>query len=95
LTFSGSIALPGVTLPPGTYVFELADPNVSVDIVRVMSRDRKRVYLTQFTERVSRPAGAPATQLISLGESPRGVPAPVLAWYPTADPMGHRFIYRR
>jgi hypothetical protein len=29
LTFSGQVALPGVSLSAGTYTFELADPNGS------------------------------------------------------------------
>lgn len=44
LTFSGSFALPGMTLPAGAYTFELADPSASLDIVRVVSRDRAKVY---------------------------------------------------
>src|SRR5689334_17713043 len=53
-TFSRSVQIPGAALPAGTYLFELADPNHSLDVVRVLSKDRKRVYLTAFTRPVER-----------------------------------------
>jgi hypothetical protein len=92
VTFRGSVALPGITLAPGTYVFErglLNTPNV----VQVKSRDRTRVYLLALTNRVARPAGWPANRHIALGEVPTGGIPPVLAWYPTDGTFGHRFIY--
>lgn len=92
LTFSGPVSLPGVTLGRGTYVFELADPDI-LDVVRVTSQDRKLTYFMGFTRRVDRPAGLDAGRLVSLGESRPGVPPPILAWYPV-DSIGHQFIYR-
>ena len=40
LTFSGPVALPGVVLPAGSYVFEM--PDARLDIVRITTRDRSR-----------------------------------------------------
>ena len=34
LTFSGPVQLPGITLPAGTYRFELADPDSSRRVIR-------------------------------------------------------------
>ena len=48
LTFSGPVGLPGLTLPAGTYVFELAS-QTSPDLVRVSNAARTAVYLTAFT----------------------------------------------
>ena len=56
VTFSAPFALPGVSLPAGTYVFDVVSEG-SNDVVRVMNRDGSRVYLTQFTIRVQRPRG--------------------------------------
>lgn len=95
LAVIGAISLPGVTLPAGTYVFELADPSASIDVVRVSSKDRKQVYFAGFTERVPRPSGWPANRPVSLGESLHGIPPAVLAWYPNGDPIGRRFIYNQ
>jgi hypothetical protein len=93
VTFSGSVALPGVTLPAGTYIFERADILSSRNIVQVTSRDRSRVYLVTLTDRTFRPAGWPTNRHISLGEAPAGGVPPVLAWYPVDENVGHRFIY--
>ncbi len=57
LTFSQPVGLPGVTLPAGTYLFEVADPLVSADIIRVSNRKRTMVYFTAWTDRVERRAG--------------------------------------
>src|SRR5712692_6322211 len=94
LTFSGPVALPGVTLPGGTYVFELASPLTSPDVVRVRNAERTMVYFSGFTERIDRPEGLPADYVVSLGEAPRGMAPPVLSWYPIDESMGHKFVYR-
>lgn len=94
LTFSRSFALPGMTLPAGVYTFELADSTVSLDIVRVVSRDRSKVSYTGFTALVPRPAGLPADQMLTFGEAPAGTPPPIVAWYPAGESIGHQFIYR-
>ncbi len=93
LTFTGPVALPGVSLQAGTYTFELADPNASADVVVVMSRDRSRVYYLGMTERVERPATLSSDKSVTFGEAPRGAPAPITAWYPIGEMRGHRFIY--
>ena len=93
LTFSGPVGLPGVTLGAGTYVFELADPNI-LDIVRVTNKEGSRVYFTAFTELVARPQGLPEDRLVTLGEAPRGSAPPIMAWYPSGDANGRQFIYR-
>jgi len=93
ITFSRPVALPGVSLGAGTYVFELADPNGSQDAVVVLNRDRRQVYFLGMTERVPRPVDLPADRIMTFAEAPRGVPAPIAAWYPNGAMWGHRFIY--
>lgn len=91
LTFNRSVRLPGVTLAPGTYIFELADP-MSTSLVRVLSRDRRTAYLLAFTLRVDRPRGVPADQPVSFGEAPAGSPPPIIAWY-HSEGKGQEFVY--
>jgi hypothetical protein len=91
LTFSAPVDLPGVTLPRGTYTFEVIP--LHPDIVRVLSLDRSRVYFTGFTMRVARPAGLSADQLVTLTEMPRGVAPRVTAWYPIGASHGEAFRY--
>ncbi|HEV3215354.1 MAG TPA: hypothetical protein VGZ27_06505 [Vicinamibacterales bacterium] len=93
VTINSPFALPGVALGPGSYVFELADPQMSHSLVRVMSRDRSHVYLTAFTILVQRPAGAASDRVITFAEVPNGITPPVKAWYPIGDSIGHQFIY--
>lgn len=94
LTFSGDIALPGVKLAAGTYIFELPDPMTSPTLVRVLSKDRHTVYLMAFTNMVDRPMGAERNKLVTLGEARRGEAPPVVAWFPNDDSRGREFIYR-
>ena len=95
LSFSGPVALPGVTLAAGTYVFERALPDGDVHIIRISSPDHRTVYLTTFTNLVERPAGVPADRLVILGEPRAGAAPPVKAWFPMGERQGHEFIYTR
>lgn len=94
LTFSGAVALPGVQLNAGTYIFEVANPETSGNVVRVSSRDRSKIYLLAFTDFIDRPAGLRADQFVSLGEAPRGMAPPVKAWFPPGG-SGRQFIYTK
>ena len=91
--FSRSVALPGVELTAGTYIFELADPG-NKSLVRVMSRDRRKVYTQQFTISVQRPASVADNHGITFGEAAAGEAPPIKAWYPEGESTGHAFIYR-
>jgi hypothetical protein len=92
LTFNQRVALPGVTLEKGTYVFERV--GIGEDLVRVTSRDGQRVYLTVFTNEVQRPAGLPTHDPVMFAESASGTPPPITAWFPEATSTGRAFIYR-
>ena len=92
LTFSAPFALPGVTLPAGTYTFEAGIPG-SYDVVRVMSRDRGQLYFTAFTKRVDRPRGLSANRQIVFREGPATMAPPVKAWFPIGGAIGHEFLY--
>jgi hypothetical protein len=93
LTFSRPVSLPGVTLAAGSYIFELADPMISGEIVRVMSRNRSQVYFAGFTERVDRPWNMPRDQMVVFGEAARGTAPPVNVWYPRFEATGFKFRY--
>ena len=92
LTFSQPVALPGVTLRTGTYIFELANPDGAHDLVRVLSRDRKIVYLTAYTYPVSRTEVVPETQFVSFHEAAADAPLAIAVWW--SDSLaGREFIY--
>jgi hypothetical protein len=92
LTFSGPVALPGVTLASGRYIFELVDADTP-DVIHVMSADRSRVYFMGLTNRVDRPRGDSNGTRVTFGEALNGAAAPIKAWYPTGEVTGHQFIY--
>ena len=93
LTFNGSVALPGVVLPPGSYTFEVANRDTSGNIVRVSSRNGRFQFLG-FTRIVERPRSFGRDKRVTFGEAASGVPAPIKIWYPPESSTGHEFIYR-
>ena len=92
LTFTAPFALPGVSLPAGTYVFDVVAIG-SNNVVRVTSRDRSRTYLTAFTVTVQRPRALPVSRQIVFNEVGAGMPPPVKTWYPIGQSIGHQFVY--
>ena len=95
LTFSGPVALPGVTLGAGTYAFEVLNSESGSGVVRVLDKSRTRTYLTAITLPVSRPANMPKDAWVSFAEAPRGAATPIRAWFPDRGMLGHEFIYDR
>lgn len=95
LTFARTVAIPGATLAPGTYIFEKVETGARSDIVRVMSRDRQHVFLTQFTEAEERPAGAAEKTGVDLAESDHGAAPKIETWYPAGDQFSYHFIYKQ
>ena len=93
LTFSRPVALPGVSLGAGTYIFEIANPDTTANVVRVMSRDRSIAYFMGLTRPVARPNGMKRDQRVSLGEAAAGVAPPITAWWPQFESTGRQFVY--
>jgi hypothetical protein len=93
IKFSGAVALPGVTLSAGEYVFVLANPNTSRNVIQVRNREQSKVYLTAITLPVHRPASAASDVAVTLGEAPRGSAPPIKAWFPQGETTGYAFIY--
>jgi hypothetical protein len=94
LKFNRPVALPGVTLGTGTYIFEVGEPSAH-NVVRVLSRNRRLVYLTAFTNRIERPAGLPRESYVSFGEAPANLPQPITVWWPVGASGGRQFIYEQ
>src|SRR5919112_1416514 len=46
VTFSAPVALPGVTLPPGDYMFKLLNSQVNRNIVQIFNHDRSKLFAT-------------------------------------------------
>jgi hypothetical protein len=91
-TFSRSVQLPGITLPAGTYVFEIANTGGG-SVVLVRSRDRSRLHAFKLTRPIYRPASRNLDAMITFGEAPAGIPPAVKAWYPQSETTGREFLY--
>lgn len=91
-TFSGPVAVPGVTLPAGQYLFRLADPDSSRRVVQVLSADGTRPYSMFFAipaERVE----ASAQPEVRFMETPKGTPSAIQTWWYPGERTGFEFIY--
>jgi hypothetical protein len=91
-TFSGPVALPGVTLPAGQYLFRLADPAGSRKVVQVLSADGKTPYGMFFSLSAERfePASTPEVQFM---ETASGMPAAINAWWYPGERSDYGFMY--
>jgi hypothetical protein len=91
VTFNRPVALPGVSLGSGTYIFQRLDLHAH-SVVRVLSRDRRINHYTGFTSPVTRPAGLKRDHVISFAEASPDAPQPISIWWPENSP-GRQFIY--
>ena len=93
-TFSGPVALPGVTLPEGQYLFRLADPNSSSKVVQVLNADGTKPYGLFFTIAAERlePASSPEVRFM---ETASGKPAAIRTWWYPGERRGYEFIFPR
>jgi len=93
-TFSAPVKLPGLTLPPGKYLFRVADPETGGRVVQVLSADGKTLYGTFFAIPAERldPAPAPEVRFI---ETPAGTPPAIKEWWNQGELIGREFISPR
>ena len=93
-TFNAPVTIPGVTLPPGTYMFHVANPNHNRSVVVVRSQDGSKVYSTFLTipyEANQRPDDPE----IRFMERRANVPYAVKAWWYPGERTGFEPVYPR
>jgi hypothetical protein len=92
ITFSGPVEVPGMVLPPGTYVFKLTDTLVDRNVVQVYNKDETHLYGTflAIPDYRPNPVGKP---LVTFEERAAGSPEAVRAWFYPGDNFGHEFVY--
>jgi hypothetical protein len=92
-TFNAPVELPGVTLPPGTYVFRFADATTSRKVMQVVAKnDSNKTYGLFLTISAQRPKPSDEAELRFL-ETPAGKPAAVKTWWYPGNSIGREFIY--
>jgi hypothetical protein len=81
-----------MTLPPGEYVFAMADTGSSHHVVRVTDATGRKVHSMVLTMPDYR-LNATSKTVMYLGERPAGSPAAIKSWFYPGDTSGERFIY--
>ena len=94
-TFNTPVAVPGVTLPAGTYVFRLADEIVGREVIQVFSADGRTNYASFFALRTARPEPAANKPEIRFLETASDMPAAVQSWWYPSERDGYEFVYPR
>ena len=92
VTINRGVALPGVVLARGLYTFEETRLGGKLNVIRVTSRDRSRVYYTGFAWSIPRPDDLPANQAITFAEVKPGQPPPINVWFPTGEKHGNKLV---
>jgi hypothetical protein len=93
-TFSRPITLPGVTLPPGKYIFRLADDQTTRKVIQVVSSDGTKPYAMLLT--VSNELRDPPKDAeVSFLETASRAPSAIRAWWYPGERTGYEFIYPR
>ena len=92
-TFNQPVELPGVTLPPGTYVFRFVDGTTGRKVMQVQAKDASsKTYGMFMTINAQRPRASDDAELRFL-ETPAGQPAAVKTWWYPGNTIGREFIY--
>jgi len=91
-TFNAPVRVHGVLLPPGDYVFEIANPDSGSNVTTVLDRKRSKVYANALSRVVTRPPDGRLDAAIIFGESATSVPRPVNGWYPAGETSGREFL---
>ena len=93
-TFSQPVALPGVTLPAGTYMFRLADDTTTRKVIQVTNKQGTESFAMLHTMPVYR-SDAPPVPEVRFMETASGAPIAVRAWWQQGERTGYGFIYSK
>jgi hypothetical protein len=92
-TFNQPVELPGVTLPPGTYIFRFADATSGRKVMQVQAKDSSnKTHGLFMTISAQRPRPSDDAELRFL-ETPAGQPTAVKTWWYPGNTIGREFIY--
>jgi hypothetical protein len=91
LTFAAPIEVPGMTLEPGTYVFETAPGQGGRHTVRIHSGDRSKLITT--VEAVSMKRDGPSDVVQYRPTILGSAPTALKGWFRTAATSGYQLVY--
>src|SRR5262245_6561227 len=93
-TFNQPVALPGMTLPAGTYMFRIANPDTSRNVIQVANKQGTESYAMLHTVRAER-RDAPKDSEIRFLETAAGAPPAVGTWWYMGERSGYELIYTK
>jgi LPXTG-motif cell wall-anchored protein len=93
-TFSQPVAIPGVTLPAGSYTFRLVDAATGGKVVQVLNESGTRSYGMFLSMGALRPDIAEQPE-ISFMETGAGTPPAIRTWWVEGSRSGHEFVYSK
>ena len=92
ISISQPLEVPGVVLPPGTYVMKLFNSSSNRHIVQFMNEEQNQQLALTFAvsaERI-RPTGK---TVLTMYEGSRGAPPALRTWFYPGDTVGQEFLY--
>ena len=94
ITFNEPIQIPGQVLAAGSYVFRLADPNGTQNVVQLFNSDRTILYATLQTVTAERREPIDDTAVTLANQGP-GKPDALLKWFYPGRETGNEFVYSK
>jgi hypothetical protein len=93
--FSAPVAIPGMVLLPGKYVFQLLDLDTERNVVQVFSEDSKGhdALLETLIASPEYAPNIPSKATVTFEEGPTGTPEAIHSWFYPGDSIGWDFNY--
>src|SRR5688572_15495648 len=82
MTFTEAVKVPGATLPPGTYIFELVTPEVNSSAVKITDKDGKSLGVFHAVPTRRPQATEDVVLLFSAANTDKGAMPAVRGWFP-------------
>jgi len=92
VTFSSPVQIPGQVLPPGQYVFKLADNQADRHVVQIFTEGQRELLTTILAIPAYRLKPTDDT-VITFEERPTGNPEAVKRWFYPGELEGVGFVY--
>ncbi len=92
ITFNDAVEIPGQVLPPGTYVFKLANFVADRHVVQIWNENESQLLATILAIPDYRMEPADKT-IIELEERPGDEPMAIHSWFYPGDVNGQHFVY--
>lgn len=91
MKFSAPVMVPGATLQPGTYVFQLVNPSTAGDVLEIRKDDGTLITTTMTVP--TKRAEAKGDNVLKFNPTEEGSPPALAAWFYPGSIYGHQFVY--